>query len=229
MKKTILGVIASAVMLTACTTPAIYWENLESQSKQQGVEANITYPYRFGGIDSATNKINDTIRHFYTSWIVENCTSCSIDSAIMILRNEKESDSLISHMEYQLLGEGNFYVKGDTTSVFCSKEYYMGGANYMISKAYINFNSINGDIITPQNIVPNKPKAIELISSYLKTNYPTVDGYSPFFNNINIENPPMPQTIGLDSTGYVFIYNLYEIAPRSTGIIKIKIPYSELK
>lgn len=227
MLSRVLKVVAGALFFVACTTtkPEEYWENLEVVSRLDGVNANISYPYVFGGVEEVTTKINDTIRCFYTSWIVDADKSCSIDSTLTLLRQEKKADSVIAHIEYELLGNGSFFIKGDTASVLCEKEYYMGGANFMIEKAYLNFDSNTGELISNKSLIKDSLQVKALIASYLKGNYPDVDGYSQFFNNINLEELPLPEAIGMDSLGYVFIYNVYEIAPRSTGVIQFGIPY----
>ncbi|MFI3267418.1 MAG: RsiV family protein [Rikenellaceae bacterium] len=230
MIKNVLKIAVGVLFFVACTTSQseIFWENLELKSNKDGVNADITYPYRFGGVDAVTSKINDTIRCFYTSWIAIADDSCSIDSTLTILREEKKADSVIAHIEYQILGNGDFFVKGDTTSVWCEKQYYMGGANFMIENVYLNFNSTTGDIIPNKNMVKDSVKVKKVISNYLKENYPDIDGTSQFFGDTDLEMPPLPEALGIDSLGYVFIYNVYEIAPRSTGVIKFNIPYSEI-
>lgn len=221
--------LVGVLFFVACTTkPEVYWERLEIKTNEKGVNADITYPYIFGGVDSVSDKINDTIRCFYTSWIANADRSCSIDSCLTLLREEKQADSIIAHIEYQILGNGDFFVKGDTVSVWCEKQYYMGGANFMIDNVYLNFNSNTGELIPNKSLVKDSVKVKTLISKYLKENYLPVDGYSCFFSDFDVDSPQLPEMIGLDSTGYVFIYNVYEIAPRSTGVIKFNVPFSGL-
>lgn len=230
MKNNILILVLGLTMIFSCQAPKVYWENLNLQMELEGIVVDITYPYVFGGVDSTYMNINDTIRRYYTTWIIDDCNLCSIDSAVMMLYKQKKADStLVRIEEYNLYGNGSHFVKGDTISVYCSKKYYLGGANNMNNSSYLNFDIKTGQIIPVENIITEDRKAVNLIGQYLKANYPPQDGYSMFFKNIDIDNPPMPKMVGLDSVGYVFLYNIYEIAPRSTGIITITIPYSELK
>lgn len=218
-----------AILISGCKTPQIYWETLDVSRNESNTEVKISYPYRFGGIDTSTIKINNAIENFIKEGLVENCPDCSIDSSVTVMLTEKSSDSIVANMQYAFYTSGSVYVKGDTTSVNILRSYFTGGANFNNQEIYMNFNTKTGDVIPCDKIVSSMDIAMKMVSDSLQARYPSKDGYSLFFANVDVKNPPIPTNIGIDSTGYIFCYNQYEIAPRSTGIIKITIPFNEVK
>lgn len=229
MKKRLFFVLSVVVMVFGCTTPKVYWENIDVTRSETDLEVSISYPYRFGGVDSVTNKINTAIDNFIKIGLAEECSECSIDSAVTVMYEEKRADSICALMKYEFYMKGSSYISGDTTCVHVEKSYYTGGANFYVRDEYLNFDNKTGNIIPAASMVADTAKALKIISEQLKARYPNQDGYSLFFGNVNVDNPPMPDNVGIDSTGYIFCYNMYEIAPRSTGVININIPFISLK
>jgi len=110
---------------------------------------------------------------------------------------------------------------------------YTGGANTEYNFNYINFDTDDGKIVSLGDII-KKEKMKKLISvaeinfrNFKKIPKDISLESAGFWFNDNIFQ--LNENFMISDSGLVFLYNLYEIAPRSEGITKLLIPANEVR
>ena len=106
---------------------------------------------------------------------------------------------------------------------------YLGGAHPIDWITYWNFKP-TGEVYTQEDLFTDKRKILDLAEKYfrktfnLSENQELKDGGFVFQNDIFA----LPKNIGFDKDNLILLYNPYEIAPYSTGIMEVKIPLNEV-
>lgn len=228
MKKIFLLLSIATLTLVGCNkTPAIYWENIEIEKEGNGVTALIGYPFRFGGVDSVTNKINSTVEATLKTGFTDDCPGCSLDSTLTAFIEAKGKDSIMLPVTYDLRSSGSVYRSKTIASVMLDMQYYTGGANSQNNVVYLNFDGKTGNIVPNNELFTSMDSLTLFTRAAFEKEIATKEGYVMFDSNIS--QLQLPASIGFDSVGVVLFYNLYEVAPRSSGTVKVVLPYSEVK
>jgi hypothetical protein len=135
---------------------------------------------------------------------------------------------------------GTWYLKDstgiitNTSDILCFEnvsESYLGGAHGSYNVAYTNIDMRNGNVLKTKDIfnkgyekVLNKLIENEFRKQMnLKPNESLTEG-GLFDNKITFND-----NFAITKDGLEFLYNQYEIAPYSSGVIEIKIPYKDLE
>lgn len=99
-----------------------------------------------------------------------------------------------------------------------------GGAHGLMKITFLNIKASTGEKIAINDII-NDIKAFKHVAE-------------PYFKNAisdkvvfesELETFTLPENIGYSDEGIVLLYNAYEIAPYSTGIIEFVIPFNEIE
>lgn len=228
MKKIFLLLSIAALTLVGCNkTPDIYWEDIEIEKEGNGLTALIGYPFRFGGIDSVTNKINATVESTLKAGFTDDCPGCSLDSTLTAFIEAKGLDSIMLPVTYDLRASGSVYRSKTIASVMLDMQYYTGGANSQNNVVYLNFDTQTGDVVLNNELFTSMDSLAILTRTAFKKEIAAKEGYVMFDADIN--QLQLPASIGFSSVGVVVFYNLYEIAPRSSGTVEVVLPYNEVR
>ncbi|WP_298555846.1 DUF3298 and DUF4163 domain-containing protein [uncultured Algibacter sp.] len=192
------------------------------------VEVNIP---QFDAQEIVSNQINSEIQNIVIAALQignqDGTTSTSIEESIDSFNNEyktfKSDFPESSHQwEAQIDGEV-MYQSSELISVAITAFTNTGGAHGNLNITFLNFNSKTG-----QRIKNNKLfKDIEAFKTLTK----------PFFKEAtkgksllqDYKQFKLPANIGYSEDGIVLLYNTFEIAPYSTGIIEFVIPFENTK
>lgn len=123
-----------------------------------------------------------------------------------------ENDSLVSYM-----------VESST---------YEGGAHGSYSRVYTNIDLNELVVLTEEDLfVPNyfKPLRDKIIDALMKENSVTEPDSLLNKGFFTLEDIVPNNNFQLNDEGIHYVYNQYEIAPYSMGVIEVLIPYSELE
>lgn len=129
-----------------------------------------------------------------------------------------KSDSTIFPLESMLTW--NAQTNSQITQITLSSYLFTGGAHGMSNLWTATFNNKTGEKINPLKYVNNKAAMLKIIASELKADS------IPLF--AEADQTPMPEYLIIEPQYVTAIYNQYEIAPYSSGIIQIKMPYTQL-
>ncbi len=230
MKKIFIAVMmmASLVGCDSKSDTSVYWENIEIAAEGNGLEALYNYPFRFGGVDSVTNRINNTIENHIKleSRVMDDYASLTLDSALTRAIEDKGRDTILNRLSYELTSNGSVYRAKGVESVAVETYSYTGGANGMSRRVYLNFEPATGRLLSLDELFSSTDTLRMLVREGFAHN---VEEDYVLFEGNTIDSLPLPEAIGFDSVGVRAFYNLYEVAPRSSGTVEIELPYDCLR
>lgn len=119
----------------------------------------------------------------------------------------------------------------DTTEIFITAmtyvEDYTGGAHGTHHTEYYNIKTENGEILKNADLFKDSSHLAlkELIETQLKE----IIRHGKELFIFDWESVMPNENFQFNSEGIVFVYNEYEIAPYSDGLIEVTVPYSSLK
>lgn len=178
----------------------------------------------------ASETINTEIESFVAATLVvgkpeiENKTS-SITKQIETFNEEyinftKDFPEASQIWEAQIDGEITFQ-SPEIVSIAITSYLNTGGAHGNTSISFLNFDTATGKRILNKNLFTD----IEAFKHIAKTYFDEeVEDKTILFEP---ESYTLPENIGFSEEGIILLYNTYEIAPYSTGIIEFTIPFEK--
>lgn len=122
--------------------------------------------------------------------------------------------------------------KSDILTYIIQREYFEGGAHSIKTIQVINFDNATGNVININNVFAagSENKLIDILLDKLKGQL-GVNSINDLRQKGYLLSSDMyiPENFIIGEDDITFIYNVYELAPYEKGIIKIKIPYDEIK
>lgn len=106
-------------------------------------------------------------------------------------------------------------------SIAITSYVYLGGAHGLTTIIFKNFDLTTGNLIDNADLFTDYNRFKELSEKHFDKN---IEDKTSLFEPSNFK---MPKNIAYSHEGIVLLYNTYEIAPYSTGIIEFLIPYNE--
>ena len=238
MVKKVRNIVVAATLVllaAACQDEekVVYWESLSVTRDEVGVDADIVYPYRFGGDKMVSENMNNRINEAIVNPLIDNIeqgVNISVDSMLNRIIAEKLSDTVLTRIPYKLISTGSVYAAEKFTSVFLSSYNYMGGANGNSTSTFLNFDNETGELLNIADIlVFNDALLDELRKRFCMVREISITASAKqagmFIAPIDLE---YPGEIGFVQEGVVFYYNQYEVGPRVFGKTEVLIPYDRV-
>lgn len=216
------------ILVSCKNDPLIaFKETTISTDENSTVEVNI--PLAEGNTEMAQS-INKTIKNsvIYALQIgAQNMiTSKSIEESIKafdkdfhdFLNDFPESEQ---HWEAQIDGDV-MHQSEDIISIAITSYVDTGGAHGSLNISFLNFNAQTGKTILNTDLFKDKKAFYNLAKSYFLANVSAKDSlFEP-------EKFVLPANIGYTVDGIILLYNTYEIADYSEGVIEFTIPYDKV-
>lgn len=114
------------------------------------------------------------------------------------------------------------YQSDNIISIALTSYMNTGGAHGNLIITFFNFNAQTGKTISNTDLFNDKKAFYKLAKTYFQNN---VDVKKTLFEP---ENFVLPANIGYSDEGITLLYNTYEIAPYSEGVIEFTIPYDKV-
>ncbi|MFH6767534.1 DUF3298 and DUF4163 domain-containing protein [Gaetbulibacter aquiaggeris] len=216
----------------------ILFNSCEEESKISFVEVKITtenndsveinIPEAIGDMTIA-EVINSEINHTVMSALhigdSENITSKSVEESIDTFNKEyknfmNEFPDSAQVWNAEIDGEV-IYQSDEIISVSISSYVNTGGAHGIFHISFLNFSAETGKRIPNGNLFNDITAFKNMAKTYFDT---SIKDKSTLFEK---DNFTLPVNIGYTEDGLILAYNVYEIAPYSTGLIDFTIPYEE--
>ena len=124
--------------------------------------------------------------------------------------------------EAQIDGELS-YLSDAIISIAITNYQNTGGAHGNLVISFLNFDRNTGDIISNHNLFSNLNAFQDIARTYFFNEI--ADKKENYFDPNNFA---LPENIGFDDDGLILLYNTYEIAPYSSGLTEIHIPFDEI-
>lgn len=216
----------------------ILFNSCEEELKLAFVEVNITtenndsveinIPEAIGDMTIA-EAINSEINHTVMSALhigdSENISAKSVEESIDAFNKESvnfmnEFPDSAQVWNAEIDGEV-IYQSDEIISISITAYVNTGGAHGIFHISFLNFNAETGKRIPNGNLFYNITAFKTLAKTYFDT---SIKDKSTLFEK---DNFTLPVNIGYTEDGLILAYNIYEIAPYSTGLIDFTIPYKE--
>lgn len=191
------------------------------------VEANI--PNAIGDtiitniINSEINTVVMTALQVGESTVTDSKT---IEESIKLFNEEYKSfnkDFPDSSMPWEAQIDGELlFESSKLISVSITSYVNTGGAHGNTSITFLNFDGQTGKRLKNKDLLKDEEGFKKLAQSYLKT---TLKEDDVLFDDDLFK---LPENMAYTDNGVVLLYNTYEIAPYSTGIIEFTIPFDEI-
>lgn len=181
------------------------------------------------GDKTVSNQINSEIQKAIISALhignPDEITSSSLEESITSFNNEyngfkSDFPETAQLWEAQIDGEV-MYQSPEIISIAMTSYTNTGGAHGILNISFLNFDSKTGQRIQ-NNQIFNDAEAFKTLAH-------------PFFIDatknksllIDYKQFELPTNIGYSEEGIVLLYNTYEIAPYSSGILELAIPFGD--
>ncbi|MFI1772814.1 DUF3298 domain-containing protein [Thalassobellus citreus] len=188
----------------------------------------ITIPKAYGNetiISQINSEINKTV--VTTLYIGESDSVPHISIEESITNFNKEYQSFKTNFsestqiwEAQIDGE-ILYQSPKIMSIALTSYINTGGAHGNLNISFLNFNSETGNLIHNKDLLKNSDAFKEIAKTYLAE---AIDNDMLF----DFENFQLPANIAYNEEGLILLYNTYEIAPYSSGILEFTIPFEKV-
>lgn len=157
----------------------------------------------------------------------DNILSNSIEESITSFNEEfqafnAEFPEISQPWEAQIDGEVVFK-SSEIICISITSYINTGGAHGINTISFLNFDPKTGKRITNNHLFKNQKGFEAVAKAYFKK---SVSDEDMLFEPDTFK---LPANIGFTNQGVILLYNQYEIAPYSTGIIDCTIPYNAIK
>lgn len=199
-----------------------------STEKNKLIEVNIP---RAIGNENLAHNINSEIQKRVISSLnignPDNVTSKSIEESIDAFNNEytnfaNDFPDTTPKWEVQIDGEVMFQ-SPEIISIAITSYIFTGGAHGSLHISFLNFNAQTGNIIENTQLINDTESFKILANTYFDI---AIEDKSTLFEPKKFQ---LPENMGYGEQGIVLLYNTYEIAPYSTGIIEFVVPFYSAK
>ncbi|CAH8282954.1 uncharacterized protein DUF3298 [Mariniflexile fucanivorans] len=172
------------------------------------------------------NEINNTVIAALQTGEEDTATSSTIEESITTFNNEytafnKDFPDVSQPWEAQIDGEVMFQ-SPKIISIAITSYVNTGGAHGITHISFLNFESSTGKRIENTNLIKNKKAFENVAQTYFKD---AITEEDVIFEPNTFK---LPANIGFNDEGVILLYNQYEIAPYSTGIIEFTIPIEKV-
>ncbi|HEX9825077.1 MAG TPA: DUF3298 and DUF4163 domain-containing protein [Flavobacteriaceae bacterium] len=231
MKKILLFSIL--VILTSCVKEISFEFEETAIIKKDPVSIEVIYP-KLNDASDITSKINKAIESAIAEHIVffeEDTDRLTLNDAIsqfenrfISFKNDFEADA--APWEVTINSEVVFqsvYV----ITISIDSYTFTGGAHGNSVITLLNFDPKTGDLYSQDDVLKPSKDFISMVEQYFKTETATktTDSSENYFFG---EDFKLPENIGFNDDGVIFLYNTYELASYAEGITEFTIPYSEI-
>tara|TARA_R110002072_G_scaffold166190_1_gene319419 strand:+ start:111 stop:833 length:723 start_codon:yes stop_codon:yes gene_type:complete len=201
-----------------------------SISTENNTSVEINIPKANGNsrvIDSINSSIEKAVITALQIGVPDNIELETIEESIASFNKEFETfktdfPESLQIWDAQIDGEVLFQ-SPEIISISITSYVNTGGAHGILHISFLNFDSITGKRITNKNLFTNIGAFKEIAQTHFDK---AIKEKDILFETDKFE---LPANIGYTEDGLVLLYNTYEIAPYSTGIIEFAIPFDEIE
>lgn len=226
--KTILLIFSVFVFALSCKEEELaitFTEHNFSLDNNNIVEINIPKAI---GIPSIATKINTTLENKVSAYLYasssNNDSLKTIIHSIDLFNKEFENfktDFPDSKQVWEAQFDGDLlYQSNEIISLSLTSYINTGGAHGILNINFLNFNTQTGDLITNDQLINDLEGFKEVAKPFFTESIKNKDMVITDVNTL-----PLAKNIAYSEDGIIILYNTYEIAPYTSGIIEYTIPF----
>ena len=204
--------------------------NIESS---QAAEISINFP-KAEGNKAVSELINTTIQNYIvsqTNLSEDFLANFSINEAVKRFNTEFinfKTDFPDSPQKWEAFIDGEVTYRSPEVICIAINSYLdTGGAHGNTNVRFFNFNPQTGELYSKTELISNLKGLSEIAEKQLKKEIKSKsdEPMEDFFFGKDFQ---LPESIGYSDEGLILLYNPYEIASYSQGIIEFTIPYDDI-
>ena len=187
----------------------------------------VSYPVAAGGrsADSINRKIADRIKTGF-GLTDEEYARMTPQQATDSLLARKNRDPQTARLPYDLRFHGEIRQCGKVTSLRCTDYTLTGGAHGLLTNLFFNFDTESGKPLDKADLFSDTAGLQRLNRQYFAKHLSDA-ALSEDALFVGTDQLPLPENVGIDSSGVTMLYNPYEVAPYAIGTIEYRIPYEQ--
>lgn len=191
-----------------------------------GDSIRIVYPVAVGG--TVADSINRTVEQTLNLIVgLEPEPRGDLSQRIDSLLRERNYDTMIRHISYEMLVNGEVEEFGKVASVRLGSYVYLGGAHGLQMATFLNFDLNSGRKLDRLELFADTAALWTLNKeAFLRARGADLTDAVLF---VAPDELPLPQNIAIDSAGVRMHYNPYEIAPYVFGSTDYLLPMDEVR
>lgn len=227
----IIGLSVMVVLAVSSCRPkagqGVKWDVKELKTQYAGPEdeVDISCPVAVEG--KAAGAINTHVEQAVAEFV--GYPDLSAQAALDSLFSEKAADTILSKLGYSVIIFGEVYTYGSVGTVVLNNFQYTGGAHGLGVTTCIAFETHTGHRLELRDMFNDVGKLAEInreaFSRIFAENEP--DFVETMF--IPVDDLPMPNNAAIDEQGLHVFYNVYELAPYSSGAVQYLVPMDDIK
>jgi hypothetical protein len=206
-------------------------ENIETS---QDADISINFP-KAEGSKVVSELINNTIQNYIVSQTnlgEDSLTNLSINDAVVRFNTEFKTfkiDFPDSSQKWEAFIDGEVtYRSPEVISMAINSYLDTGGAHGNTTIKFFNFNPQTGELYSKTDLINDIEALSDVISNRLKKEVQS-NSDEPMQDFFFGKDFQLPESIGFSDEGLIILYNPYEIASYSQGIIEFTISYTEVR
>lgn len=221
------------VIMSSCVQEHLFEFKETVIDKKEPVKVEVIYP-KLNDVSNVSSKINKAIETSLVEQIAfyeEDTGNLTLDTAISQFENrfvdfKNEFEANANPWEVLINSEIVFQSMYVITIAIDSYT-FTGGAHGNSVITLLNFDPETGDLYTQENVLKPSKDFIALVEKYFKTETAakTNDRSENYFFGADFK---LPENIGFNEEGVIFLYNTYELSSYAGGITEFTIPYAEI-
>lgn len=230
LKKTFILIITLSLVFSCSEEIKIEFKEDHFEASKDA-EISINYPKAEGG-NAVSELINTTIQNYIVNQMnlsEDSLTNLSIGDAIKRFNADFvnfKTDFPESSQKWEAFIDGEITYR--STEIICiAINSYLdtGGAHGNTNITFFNFNSQTGKLYPKTELFNTIDALSEIIAKQLKEELKSDASMEAIFFGKDFQ---LPESLGFSDEGLIVLYNPYEIASYSQGIIEFTIPYEDI-
>ena len=228
-------IIITFLMLASCKDETHLDFKESSIESTEGAEIAINIP-KASGTETVANNINSTLDNHIiaqSNFTDSDTSNKSVDQAIAQFNKEFtefQSNFPESSQTWEYFVDGEITYNSEQLICIALTTYLdTGGAHGNTNVKFFNFDPETGLLIPDSEFILDLSNFKAIVKEALVKTLKT-DGDNSVLSNLFFgEEFQLPESLGFSDEGIIIIYNPYEIAAYSQGIIEFTIPYESLE
>lgn len=186
------------------------------------------------GTNTVSKAINSAIENFIVNTIdfsEDSLTNVSLNEAVkkfdsiyIAFKDDFEENTLV----WEALIDGEVTYQSPALTCIAINSYLnTGGAHGNMTISFLNFDPQTGQLLHLDDHIKNPSGLVKLAEKYFNLELQESSDEEGFDDYFFGEGFHLPANIGFSDDGVILLYNVYEIAPYSEGVIEFTIPFEE--
>jgi len=221
------------VLFSSCVKENLFEFKETLIEKNEPVKIEVIYP-KLNDVSDVSSKINKSIETSLAEQIAffeEDTSNLTLDGAISQFENrfvDFKNEFEANAQPWEVIINSEIVFQSMYVITISIDSYtFTGGAHGNSVITLLNFDPETGNLYSQDDVFKKSNEFTELVKQHFKT-----ESEAKKTNNQDVyffgEDFRLPENIGFNEEGVIFLYNTYELSSYAGGITEFTIPYTEI-